>query len=77
MEAMSRNRVIFVEVYEWTQSTHPLLPQSHTHPALAAGELGSMVYSPLNLSVSHKWGIGPSSWYTSSSKIEQKAFCSP
>lgn len=33
MEAMSRDTVTFVEVYEWTQSTHPFLPQSHTHPA--------------------------------------------
>lgn len=36
-----------------------------------------MVFSLLNLSVSHKWGIGPSSLHTSSPKIEQTASCRP
>lgn len=77
MEAISRDRVIFVVAYEWTQSTLPLRMQSHTHSAWAAEELGSMVFSLLNLSVSHKWGIGPSSLHTSSPKIEQTASCRP
>ena len=32
-EALSRDRATLVAAYEWTQSTHPPLPQSHTHPA--------------------------------------------
>lgn len=50
-----------------------LFPFYHSpiHSAWATAVLGSMVYSTLNLSGSHKWGIEHSSLHTSFPKMEQ------
>lgn len=50
MEAMSRERAIFVADFELTQSTHTLhCSPTYTSCSLDCRRVDSMIYSPLNL----------------------------